>query len=71
MDKHVVRWSYLLCLVCFLVALLWRAASAFNLLSTAPIMPGVTVYYMSFYKAGLMFALISIATASYAQMMKQ
>jgi hypothetical protein len=71
MDKHVVRWSYLLCLVCFLVAFLWRAASAFGLLATAPIMPGVTVYYMSFYKAGLMFGVIAIAAASYAQMTKQ
>ena len=71
MEKHIVRWSYLLCLICFLIAVLWRAVGALGMFYPGSLVPGTTVYYMSFYKGGLMFALIAIATTSYAQMMKQ
>ena len=71
MEKQIVRWSYLLCLICFMVAMLWRGLTTFGIGIPAAVTPGQTVFYTSFYRAGLMFALIAIATSSYASAMKQ
>ena len=71
MEKQIVRWAYLLCLVSFGVALVWRGLTAVGVGIPAAVTAGQTVYYTSFYKAGLMFALIAIATSSYASAMKQ
>jgi len=63
MEKHLVRWSYLLGLLCFAIALVWRALNLFGW--AVPKAQG-QFFPLSFYKAGLMFILITIATANYS-----
>ncbi len=63
MEKHLVRWSYLLGLLCFAIALVWRAL---NLLGWAVPKATGQVVPLSFYKGGLMLMLITIATANYS-----
>jgi hypothetical protein len=71
MEKHIVRWTFFLCLLCFAVALLWRVLMFFGIWLPGTLVVGKDVWYMSFYKAGVLFALVSIAAASYAQTMRQ
>jgi hypothetical protein len=71
MEKHLIRWSYLLGLLCFGIALVWRALNAFNLGVPEHLAPGVSVYYMSFYKAAFMFLMVCIAAVNYAWYSKQ
>jgi hypothetical protein len=66
MEKHIVHWSYWLGIACLVIALLWRAFSALGMWLPATITPGNTVYYMSFYKASLLFFVAAIASANYA-----
>lgn len=64
MEKHLVTWSYWLGIACFAVALLWKAWSAFGMALPKSMVIGQTVSYMSFYKGGLLFLLVTIATAN-------
>lgn len=66
MEKHVVRWTYLLGVACALVAVVWRALNALGWGVPYMVAPGQTVYYMSFYKGAFLFLLLSIAAANYA-----
>ena len=61
MEKQIIRWTYLLGLVCVVVAVLWRAAA---LAGVGQINIGSSpLNYMSFFKAAVLFLLTSIATA--------
>ncbi len=62
MEKYILRWSYWLGLGCFLIGLLWKAIVVLGL------RPGGfrTLTYMSFYKGGVLFLLVAIATTCYA-----
>ena len=62
MKKHVNMWSYWLGLASAVVALVMRAFNAFGVWLPGAVVQGVTVWYMSFYKAALLFLLINIAT---------
>lgn len=66
MEKHVITWSYWLGIACFAIALVWRAANTLGVFLPKSLTQGETIYYMSFYKAGVLFLLVAIATASYA-----
>ncbi len=63
MEKHLVRWSHRLGLVCFAIALVWRAINLFGW--AVPKAQG-QLFPVSFYKGGLMFLLVTIATANYS-----
>lgn len=63
MRKHIETWSYWLGLVSAVIALAMRAFNAFGLFLPGTVVQGVTIWYMSFYKAALLFILINIATA--------
>ena len=65
MEKHLVTWSYWLGIACFAIALLWKAWTAFGMLLPKSVLAG-PVSYMSFYKGGLLFFLMTVATANYA-----
>jgi hypothetical protein len=71
MERNIVRWSYWLGIASLVVALLWRAFNALGLWLPFQISPGQTVYYMSFYKASLLFFVAAIASASYASFRTQ
>ena len=65
MQKHLIGWSYWLGIGCFAVALVWKALIAIGVLTPRGIFAGQAVWYMSFYKAGFFFLLLTIATANY------
>jgi len=71
MEKLLIRWSYLLGLLCFGVSLMWRVLNALNLGVPEAIAPGRTIWYSSFFKAGFMFLLICIAAVNYNWYEKQ
>ena len=62
MEKQIVKVSYWLGLASSLLALVWKGLEA---LRVAPEMIG-NFKYMTFYKGGLLFLLISMATAGCA-----
>src|SRR5229473_2641658 len=64
-EKHLVTWSYWLGIASFAIALVWKAWSAFGLWLPKSMAAGQTISYMSFYKGGLLFFLVTIATANY------
>jgi hypothetical protein len=63
MKKYIDRWSYWLGLASAVIALAMRAFNAFGVLLPGTVVQGITIWYMSFYKAALLFLLIDIATA--------
>ena len=63
MKKHIDTWSYWLGLASAVIALAMRTFNAFGLLLPGTVAQGMTIWYMSFYKAALLFFLINIATA--------
>lgn len=63
MKKHINTWSYWLGLASALIALVMRAFNAFGFWLPGAVVQGVTIWYMSFYKAALLFLLINVATA--------
>ena len=63
MKSHIDIWSYWLGLASALIALVMRTFNAFGFWLPGKIMQGTTIWYMSFYKAALLFFLINIATA--------
>ncbi|MGH9714840.1 MAG: hypothetical protein ACRD5M_16220 [Candidatus Acidiferrales bacterium] len=66
MERNIVHWSYWLGIASLVIALLWRAFNAVGMWLPKNIAPGNTIYYMSFYKAALIFFVAAIASASYA-----
>jgi len=65
-EKKIVTVSYWLGLLSSLLALALRALNNFGILTPEVVQQGKTLWYMSFYKAALLFFLIAIATQSYA-----
>lgn len=66
MERNIVHWTYWLGILSLLIALLWRAFNALGLWLPMYIREGETVYYMSFYKASLLFFIAAIASSHYA-----
>lgn len=63
MKDLIGVWTYWLGLASALIALIMRAFNAFGMWLPERVVEGFTVWYMSFYKAMMMFLLISIATS--------
>ena len=63
MEKNIVRWTYWLGVICTFVAIAWRGLNTLGLGMPRMLTPGTTVWYLSFYKAALLFFLGSIASA--------
>ena len=68
MEKSILRWSYWLGVISAVIALVWRAINVALGLHPAgvAVIPGQTIWYMSFYKAALLFLLVAVASANYA-----
>jgi len=63
MVKQVARYSYWIGLVCMAISVVWRAVMMVP--HTIPEQVG-PVWYSSFWKAGAIFLLVSIASVGYA-----
>ena len=61
MEKYILRWSYWLGVVCFLIAVVWRVV----IVSVGHTLELRGITYMSAYKSGLMLVLIALATTGY------
>jgi hypothetical protein len=70
MEKQIARWSYLLGLVCALVAAVWRLAGAFGVPDQFRFGGGF-VGYWSFFHGAFLLLLLTVATASYVAAMKE
>jgi len=62
-KRHIDRWSYWLALASAVIALVMRTFNAFGVFLPGRVVEGITIWYMSFYKAALLFILINIATS--------
>jgi len=60
---YIDRWSYWLGLVSAVIALVMRTCNAFGVWLPGTVIQGTTIWYMSFFKAALLFLIINIATA--------
>ena len=72
MEKHIMRLSYVLCLLCAALALITRVLSALNVPSV--IFPGSgmsAVSYHSFMDGVILFFMTSVTTAAYVWVKKQ
>lgn len=65
MEKLLVRWSYLVGLLCFGVSVIWRLLLAMNVRVPDTFGPAHTLGFSSFFKAGAMFLLICVAAVNY------
>ena len=71
MEKHIMRWSYWLGMVCVVLAVLTRFL---NTLGLPPILlqtRGNSISYRSFVDGALLFLIASIATAGFAWFKRQ
>lgn len=71
MEKTIARWAFWLGLASVSVTLIWRGLNAMGVFVLEQIAAGQTIYYMSFYKAALLFFVTSIAAANYAWLKSQ
>lgn len=62
MEKLIARWGFMAGLVCGGIALLWRVANLLGFFVSS-LMPAITVHYTSFYKAAVLFLMLSIAAS--------
>jgi len=60
---YIDRWSYWLGLASAVIALVMRTFNAFGVWLPGTVIQGTTIWYMSFFKAALLFLIINIATA--------
>jgi hypothetical protein len=62
MEKYIIRWSYWLGVISFLVAIVWRVL----IVAVGKSLGFGGLTYMSFYKGALLLLSTAIATACYA-----
>jgi hypothetical protein len=66
MEKHILQVSYWLGIACFAVALVWRGLNLLGIWIPSSVASLPPIAYTSFYKGGLLFLLVAIATANCA-----
>jgi hypothetical protein len=71
MERNIIHWTYWLGIASLVIALLWRAFNALGLWLPMQLREGQTIYYMSFYKASLLFFVAAIASMSYVRYKSQ
>jgi len=62
-KKHIDKWSYWLGVASAAIALVMRTFNAFGVWVPIHVVHGVTIWYMSFYKATFLFLMVNIATS--------
>ena len=72
MEKHIMRLSYALCLLCAVLALITRAFSAFNVPAVIFAGSGLSaISYHAFMDGVILFFMTSVTTAAYVWVKKQ
>jgi hypothetical protein len=71
MEGNIAQWSYWLGIGCLVIALLWRVCNAVGLWVPTDVTPGHSVWYMSSYKASLLFFVTTLTSAKYASLNSQ
>ena len=72
MEKHIMRLSYGLCLLCAVLALIMRALSALNIPALMFAGSGSSaVSYHAFLDGVILFFMTSLSTAAYVWVKKQ
>lgn len=72
MEKHIMRLSYALCLLCAALALITRVLSALNLPAVIFAGSGMSaVSYHSFMDGVILFFMTSVTIAAYVWVKKQ
>lgn len=71
MEKLIARWSYWLGLACLVIAVIWRAVNAFGFLLPLSVVPGHTVWYLSFFHGSILFFVATIASTCFAWLNSQ
>jgi hypothetical protein len=62
-KKHIDKWSYWLGVTSAAIALVLRTCNAFGFWVPIHVVHGVTIWYMSFYKATFLFLVVNMATS--------
>lgn len=62
-KKYIDKWSYWLGVASAAIALVMRTFNAFGVWVPVHVVHGVTIWYMSFYKATFLFLVVNIATS--------
>ncbi len=65
MERLIARIGYWLGLLCMVIAVVWRGLNAFGIFLPDKLTQGITIWYMSFVKASVLFLLLAIASANY------
>jgi hypothetical protein len=65
MEKKIAQWAFTAGLVCAGIAVVWRGANFLGFYVSS-VVPGITVYYMSFFKGAFLLLMVSIAAAQAA-----
>ena len=63
MKKYINRWSYWLGVSSAVITLVMRTFNAVGVWLPGTVVQGITIWYMSFYKAALLFLMINIANS--------
>jgi len=72
MEKHIMRLSYGLCLLCAVLALITRGLSALNVPSVMFTGSGIyALSYHAFMDGVMLFFMTSVTTAAYVWVKKQ
>jgi hypothetical protein len=71
MEKLIARWSYWLGIVCLVVAVIWRIATAFGLWMASNVTRENPIGYWSFFHASILLFVAAIATTSCAWLNSQ
>jgi len=71
MEKHIMRWSYWLGLICVLLAVVTRILNSLGLSTTLLQIRGDSISFRTFVNGALLFLLTSIATAGFIWFKRQ
>jgi len=71
MEKHIMRWSYWLGVVCVVLAVVIRILNALGLPTILLQTRGNSISFRSFVDAALLFLITSIATAGFVWFKRQ
>jgi hypothetical protein len=71
MEKHIMRWSYWLGVLCVLLAVVTRALNSLGLSTTLLQTRGDSISFRTFVNGALLLLITSIATAGFIWFKRQ
>jgi len=71
MEKQIGRWSYWLGILCLLIGVVLRIASALGFMAVPTTAPGRAISYWSFYHGSLLLFIAAVASTCYSWLNSQ